>query len=696
MNDFWLIGYQASAVLYLALAIALVFTWRGRFDRALLSLAMLVTAAWSTTAGFFPSPPEAFPVVALQMEVIRDTVWLLFLGQALTARYQGFDVGLVRLRLGAVIAVTVVTALLLGLIVAELSGVAAGSGVPLALVTVGFLLLCIAGVVTVEQLVRGPRPERRRPARFLYLAIAAMFGYDVVLYADAIAFGQLDASLWLARGSFLVFLAPLIATSAVTNAPRWSRDIYVSHGLVFHTATLTLVTVYLAALFIGSRLLGSVAGSWGSVLRVEVLAAGVLFMVLLLSSTRLRAQMRVFIGKHFFNYKYDYREEWLRIIRTLSKGGAGAHLLERSIQAIAQIVDSPGGVLWLRRDQGFCEPAAHWEAPPITGVRETADGSLVRFLENWQWVISFDEYREEPDIYQDLVLPAWLPSYPRVWLVVPLMLDVELLGFIVLVKPPVRREINWEDRDLLKTAGRQAATHIAQLMAAQALIEAREFQAFSKLSAFVMHDLKNLIAQLSLVVSNAARHRNNPAFLEDAIKTVDNSVSKMTRLIAQLKSGAMETRSAADTVDLTALLREAVMARSGRAPVPKLQCQPGTAAIQICANRDRMASVVEHLIENAQDATPPHGLIEVRLKFEQDHAVIEVTDTGCGMDADFMRNQLFRPFRSTKGSGMGIGTFESREFVRELGGEIDVVSERERGTTFRIRIPGSRSGNAGS
>lgn len=682
------IGYWVSAAAYLALAGMLIFSWRGRFDRVLLSLALLVTAIWSAVAGYSGAPAGRLPVVVLEVEIFRDVVWLIFLLQALNARYQAVVRAATMLRWGAIASGCVAFLLLVGLLLMDLTGASGTARLASAPVYLGRVLLSVFALVLIEQLFRGARPERRRAVKFLYIAIGGMFLYDFFLYADALVFGILDDSLWLARGMFTVLLVPLIGLSTVTGTPRWSRDVYVSHNVVFYTVALGFAGFYLVMLLLGAELIRIYAGSWASIVRFLVLAGGVLSLAVLMSSARLRAHMRVFVGKHFFNYKYDYRDEWLRIIRTLSKGGAGAHLLERSIQAIAQIVDSRGGVLWLQRDHGFYEPAAQWEAPPVTGVRERADGSLVRFLEQWQWVISREEYQDEPDIYQDLVLPEWLRAYPGAWLVVPLMLDVELLGFIVLLKPSVRRDINWEDRDLLKTAARQAATHVAQLMAAQALIEAREFQAFSKLSAFVMHDLKNLIAQLSLVVSNAARHRHNPAFLEDAIKTVDNSVTKMNRLMAQLKAGGTPAAPASENVDLVGLVREVVAGRSARQPAPVFVSDEG--ALRIRANRDRAAAVLEHVIENAQDATPADGMVEVRLKFEQDHAVIDVKDSGCGMDAEFMSNQLFRPFRSTKGAGMGIGVFESREFVRELGGDIEVASQPGRGTTFRIRVPAAR------
>ena len=268
------------------------------------------------------------------------------------------------------------------------------------------------------------------------------------------------------------------------------------------------------------------------------------------------------------------------------------------------------------------------------------------------------------------------------------MQDIELLGFVVIPHPVAKHQINWEDHDLLKTAGRQAASHLAQLMAVQALVEAREFQAFSKLSAFVIHDLKNLVAQLSLVVSNAAKHKHNPEFMDDAIKTVDHSVSKMNRLLAQLRQGRTAAQPPSDNqkVELNTLINDVVNERSNQTPQPRFHSQCDE--IYIAANTDRIASVLEHIIQNAQDATPPDGWVNVKLTSEDNLAAIEISDNGCGMDQAFIHNRLFRPFDTTKGQGgMGIGVYESREYIQELKGSIHVTSEPGNGTTFTISLP---------
>ena len=289
---------------------------------------------------------------------------------------------------------------------------------------------------------------------------------------------------------------------------------------------------------------------------------------------------------------------------------------------------------------------------------ESSDSPLVRFLETKEWVIAIDEYQRAPERYAGLQLPDWLVRFSRLWLVVPLMQHEGLLGFIVLLRPRAPREIEWEDCDLLKTAGRQVASHLEQLQATEALFDARQFETFNRFSTYVVHDLKNLVAQLSLVVSNAAKHKHNPQFMEDAIHTVDHCVRKMNHLLTQLRMGRAQSRGEVEkSVNLAEVLQEAVSASQSREPVPVLSCRDTDLAIR--ADPTRMGTMVGHIIQNAQEATTQGGQVKVVMYRSDSHAVIEVQDTGCGMDPEFIRDRLFRPFESTKGkNGMGIGAYE--------------------------------------
>jgi putative PEP-CTERM system histidine kinase len=310
--------------------------------------------------------------------------------------------------------------------------------------------------------------------------------------------------------------------------------------------------------------------------------------------------------------------------------------------------------------------------------------ALAGWLQKSEWIIDMKEWRQAPDVYEDLAPPTFLAETPRAWLIIPLLFGERLQGILLLRESDLQTEINWEDRDLLKVAGRQAASHLAQYQANQALVESRQFEAFNRLSAYVIHDLKNILAQQSLIVSNAAKHRDNPAFIDDVLDTVQNSVGRMTRLMEQMRSGVRGIAS--KNVNLGELLREAVDSHSKTGPCPILSTPEES--LLVVADREQLATVFTHIIQNAQEATTRDGQVTVRAFEGEHHVTVEIEDDGIGMEEDFLRNRLFKPFDSTKGlTGMGIGAFESREIVRKLGGDIQVASTPGAGSLFRIVLP---------
>ncbi len=317
---------------------------------------------------------------------------------------------------------------------------------------------------------------------------------------------------------------------------------------------------------------------------------------------------------------------------------------------------------------------------------EPDDSPFIHFLERRQTIVELDCCESEPELYVGLTLPPWLQEIPQAWIAIPLLLGERLHGFMLLARPRARHQLNWEDRDLLLTAGRQAASYLALLDATDALMDARQFEAFNRLSAYVVHDLKNIVAQLSLVVANAVRHKNNPAFVDDAVRTVENACARMQQLLAQLRKNKPAQREAS-VFKLLEAVREAVHRRLLRQPAPVLTDVPA-ADLYLCASRESFIAVLEHLLQNAQEATTREGKVEVRVYRAGFTAVIEIADDGCGMDARFIRDQLFRPFMTTKGNaGMGIGVYESREFVHAMRGKMEVVSKPGAGTTFFLRLP---------
>jgi len=667
------LSYAAAAAAFLFLFLLLVTSWRGRLQGMLLATASLCNAIWAGSEAYLAARPDTSLLPSDVLEVVRNAVWFAFLMVLLG--YSRQKVEPLRRAAAALAAFCGVV-----LVLTLYSGAISGTRLVM-FEMLSHLALAVIGMVLVEQLYRNVRPQQRWGIKFLCLGLGGMFACDFYLYSESLLFRHVNEDIWAARGVVNAIIVPLLAVATARN-PKWSLDIFVSRRILFHSAAMLGAAVYLLGMAAAGYYVRYVGGTWGGVLQVTFLFGAVLLLLVMMFSGTLRARLKVFLSKNFFNYRYDYREEWLRFTRTLSEGEPGIQLRERSIQAIAELVDSPGGILWLSQDTGELEQVAHWNMPAEKWT-EQLDSSLCQFLEKRQWVIHLDNYDLQPELYEGLDLPEWLRAVPRAWLVVPLMLHERLLGFVVLAKSKSNIEPDWEVNDLLKTAGMQAASYLAQLEAATALLVARQFESFNRMSAFVVHDLKNLIAQLSLLLSNAGKHRDNPEFQDDMVQTIANAVDKMTRLLSQLRGGySLEPPAPVKVHDV---VRQAVAARCGLKPAPRFESSAGS--LSVIAHSARLERVIGHLIQNAVEATPSDGQVTVQLSRQSDLAVIEISDTGCGMSEQFMRSRLYKPFESTKLTGMGIGTYETQQYVRELGGRIDVQTRESQGTTFRVMLP---------
>ena len=424
--------------------------------------------------------------------------------------------------------------------------------------------------------------------------------------------------------------------------------------------------------------------TWYDIAETVIVAALLVFVIVMLVSPSTRARTRVLLQKRLFSYKYDYRREWLRFIGTLSVSGE-EQVHATAIRAVAQIVNSPGGAMWVKREDGDrYEPIGAWKCDVSDPGSVDEDSSLIRFLQDQQWIIDLNELDKHPARYTKLDPASFFPERDEWWLIVPMFLGTRLFGFIMLLKPPVLVKLNFEDHDLLKTVGRQIATHIDQAESDRRLAEAKQFGAYNRLTAFLMHDLNNLIAQQSLVVENAERFRHNPEFVDDAIQTISHSVDRMRRLMGQLSSAS--ATPVKKRVNLCQVVELAVKRTSGRSPVPRIDgCDRD---IFVLGDAERLSMVIQHLLRNAQEATPEEGEVTVDAAATDGMAHVAIRDTGCGMTADFIRNRLFRPFDSTKGSqGMGIGVYQAREYARALGGQLEVTSEPRVGSEFRLHLP---------
>jgi putative PEP-CTERM system histidine kinase len=557
----------------------------------------------------------------------------------------------------------------------------------LAAIPLASLALPVVGMLMVEQLYRGSAEASRWHLKPLCLALAIVFVYDIFIHSGVLLFGRFDPDALAARSAVHAMAVPLLYIASHRQAD-WRNPFQLSRDAAFHTATLVLVGCYLLFISATGYYLRHAGGDWGRALEIALLAAAVVGLIAMVVSGSLRAKARVFAGKHFFRYQYDYRNEWLRLTRRLTSADTPAEVGVAIVQGLAEMLNSPAGALWHRDAEGrLLVPAARWNSPRSDATVPT-DSVFARFLSQREWVIDFDELRADPQAYRDAEVPDWLASDARRWLLVPLLVDNGLYGFVTIDRPHAVLHLNWEVRDLLKTASRQAASYLALMHATDALFEARKFEAFNKMSAFVVHDLKNIVAQLSLMLQNARKFKHNEEFQDDMLATVENSLDKMRRLTLQLRSGETPAgvASGVPLQPLVERLRAAVAAR-GRAIDIEAR-EPLVAR----GHEGRLERVLGHIVDNALDATNARGTVRLMLTRDAGRAKVMVSDTGEGMTAEFIAERLFKPFQSTKPQGMGIGAFESRQYVEQLGGEILVDSEAGVGTSITVLLPLLESG----
>ena len=305
------------------------------------------------------------------------------------------------------------------------------------------------------------------------------------------------------------------------------------------------------------------------------------------------------------------------------------------------------------------------------------------YFENHHWIIDLDEYKNNPAAYEEIDIPNYFLTIPDGWLLIPIEFNNELIAVMLIAHSHGQPSLNWEDRDLIKMAAFQVAVNLSQYETNRALTQARQFEAFNRLSVYIVHDLKNILGQLSLLISNAEKHKHKPAFVDDVISTVENSVERMTALMKQLRTGVND--ESVETFQLNPILQGVVSSHSKLKPTPTLS---GEGDLKISANSIKFSTVIGHFVQNAQEATNDDGFVEIQTVKLENSARITIKDNGIGMDTNFIENKLFNAFDSTKGlTGMGIGMFESREYIRKIGGNIQVSSALGKGTTFTFTMP---------
>ncbi|MFC6668956.1 XrtA/PEP-CTERM system histidine kinase PrsK [Marinobacterium aestuariivivens] len=561
-----------------------------------------------------------------------------------------------------------------------------GRALPVPPVLLGPFVLVVIVLVLLEQWYRNIPREQRWSVKFFCIGTAVVFGYDFLLYSDALLFQRVDATLWQVRGGVCAMMAPLMAVS-IARSKTGERQVYLSHQAVFFSTGLFLAGIYLLVMSMVGYYLRWFGSDLGSAVQVVFVVLALSILCLLVGSGRFRSIVAVWVSKHFLSYKYDYRAEWMKANERFSTLPLDDRYYEQLILGMANPLDSPGGILWVREGGHFVVKGCR-SIGSLPKLSNSEDGALLDFCQESGWVIDVPEYRLAPSRYGGLRIADRLLAGEQIWLLVPLLHQGVLHGLVGLAHPRAERTLNWEDHDLLKALGSQLAALIALKDTTDQLAANRQFEAFYRFSAFVVHDIKNVVAQLSLVVQNAERHKGNPEFVDDTLETLASAVQRMKRMLSQLKQQGAIT-ACAEIVDALEIARAVQQNQKDQLPRVELVVPDGTdTALKLKIERDKLVSVLGHLVQNAQEATPAEGFVRLRLENRGGMAIFNVMDNGCGMSEQFQRERLFKPFDTTKGrAGMGIGVYEARQFIVQNQGSLEVRSAPGMGSEFQVTLP---------
>ncbi|OGA97426.1 MAG: histidine kinase [Burkholderiales bacterium RIFCSPHIGHO2_12_FULL_61_11] len=676
-------GYGLVGLVYSAFALRLIQLGYLRSAREWSKTTVLAAVTWSALWGWFGlalllTGRPLFLLLSTFADLLRYACWYAFLLILLRPNpAQGRPAGM---RWMTPLAAVVV---LFGLLALALSALRLSIfGQTSRLILFSSMASPVFALVLLEQVFRNVTEDSRWNIKPLCLGLFSAFLFDLYVFSEAVLFNRLDADALSIRGAVHTLVVPLLLLS-MSRRSDWISKIRMSPKAAFQTATLLMAGLYLIFISSVGYYVRYFGGEWGRALQLGLVFFALVMLLVLGLSGSVRAKLRVFLGKNFFRYRFDYREEWLKFTRTLSAENSPREMGQQVIRGLADMLESPAGGLWMKnKGEAAFSQTARWNLAQ-TLEKEDASSPLCQFMMTSGWVINLEEYRSYPRRYGQLKLPAWLQDLAQAWLVVPLMVGEALIGFVVLASARTPVDVNWEVNDLLKTAGRQAASFLAQMQATEALLEVRKFDAFNRMSAFVVHDLKNIVTQLSLMMKNAKRLSHNPEFQQDMLMTVENSLDRMRQLMLQLREGATPPGTAFG-VNLGTIIEriEAVSAGRGR----KLEVQLSEPVVTR-GHEERLERVIGHVVQNALDATDAGGRVWINLDRLSGQARIVVGDTGKGMSQDFIRDRLFKPFQTTKQAGMGIGAYESFQYVQELGGRIEVASELGQGTTVKMLLP---------
>jgi putative PEP-CTERM system histidine kinase len=668
------VGYAISAMGYALLLLLLLTVRKSGLAKYLLILATAATCLWSIAPFvFFPLSVEKL----LLFDNIKNLLWLLFLASCLKDNFTNIIEVLSRKETWLILVMPFIA------IAMPLLGIVPQSWQFLLQIVIALTVLVLLEIIYRQA---GDNKWALKPL-ILYLAIISVF--DFVTFANALMVEQIHVNYIAARGFIYAALIPFLVL-AIRRVKNWGVEIYISRDIVMHSTLLMVAGGYLFIMAMLGYLVRYFGGQWGSTIQVVLIALSLALLVTLFLSLSFRTKIKVFITKHFFTNQFDYRHEWLKLTHSLNAKEFKENVYTTALRGITQAINYQTGCL-IQHQNGELKVLADIEKPDLNEDEKIVLLAFSEHFKSKKWIIDIEELRTRPFVYEGLKINHSLLNSVYFQLVIPIYNNDVFWGMVVMKgSDNTSKNLNWELRDYLTAVNAQVSNFLFHHQAAQELAENAQFAAFARMSAFIVHDLKNVMAQIDLILSNSERHKDNPEFIEDTFETLKHTKARMDKMLLQLTEKNTIQDGADSLVSLSKSIKQVVEQRcASYLPLANVIIN---SEIPVVLDKEKLCNVVYHLVSNAQQATADDGNIDIILELSEDnkHMLINIVDTGIGMSEDFIDNRLFKPFDTTKGNaGMGIGAFDAKAYLDKIGGQLLVQSELDKGTIFTLRIPTS-------
>ncbi len=542
-------------------------------------------------------------------------------------------------------------------------------------------------VLILLELIYRQADESKWSYKPLILFLGATNLFEFVTFANATMVETIEVAYISARGYIYFCLLPFLVL-AIRRIKYWGVDIFISREVVLHSSLLMVAGAYLFLMALAGYAVKYVGGEWGSTIQIVLIVLSVALLMTVFLSNSFRDKIKVFITKHFFANQFDYRIEWVKLTEALQTGGNElSDVYQSALRGVIQAIDFDSGLL-IKRTGAQHEVKAAISHQPLSKVESNLLTLLCEYLSHKNWIIDVEELRYKPFVYEGLKINHALLNDCSFKIVLPFYRGTELWGVALLSSSKATQSLNWEIRDYLSAVSAQVSSYVFHNEASKEVAENAQFAAFNRMSAFVLHDLKNVLAQIDLILCNAEQHKDNPEFIEDTFETLEHTKARMDKMLRQLtqKKEAQQNAQglclASDTI--TRVIEQKC---AGNQPKPELDI---VSEKQLVIDEEKFGNVMYHLLSNAQQATEDDGFVNVKIEVSLDEKSlqIDISDNGEGMTEEFIANRLYKPFDTTKGNaGMGIGAYDAKSFVEKIGGRLNVRSELNSGTTFTLHLP---------